>query len=66
MVYCFSCGSRLEAGLESVGSLRCHECRAGTEPLQREWVARDQLTRPVLTLIKTLPVRSEPPPHAAA
>jgi hypothetical protein len=66
MVYCFSCGARLDPSLEPVGSLRCHECRDGAEPVRLEWVSPEQLARPVLTLIKTFPLPPEPPPYAAA
>jgi hypothetical protein len=66
MVYCFSCGSRLDPGVGASGALRCHDCRDGAAAPRREWASSEQLAGPVLTLIKTFPARSEPPPHAAA
>jgi hypothetical protein len=68
MVFCFSCGARLEAELECAGSLRCHDCRDTVAPLQPRLVEAVTAQRPVLTLIRTLPRAvepSEPPPFAA-
>lgn len=67
MVFCFSCGARLDGGLEQLGSLRCQDCRDAGVPLaSRRSAPRTSLPRPVLTLIRSLPLPSEPPPQGAA
>jgi hypothetical protein len=70
MVLCFSCGAELVPTLGDAGSLRCQDCRDGAAPLRPHLVNLEPTERPVLTLIRTLPVRTtapfEPPPLAAA
>jgi hypothetical protein len=69
MVVCFSCGERLDAD---------HDCAGSTAPARRGSSAdraatgESPATRPVLTLIRTLPTlptlfdQSDPPPVSAA
>ena len=66
MIYCFSCGAPLGRELEGSGLLRCHDCRDERPKRASRAASERGSDRPVLTLVKTLPLRpSEPPPFAA-
>lgn len=34
---CLACGGPIAECLEQIGSLRCHDCRAGNKPLRPEF-----------------------------